>query len=282
MNTTQRVAFLGLGAMGRGMAERLAAAGHRVTTWNRTPVDPPAGTTWSTDAGNAVADAEVVVVMVADDAASRAVWSSIAGQLPAGVLAIECSTVSPDHTQTVARELPAHVRFIEAPVIGSQPQLAAGQLVSLVAGPAEHVDAARPVLSSWSTRIEHLGAIGNAAIMKLMVNAAFAIQVAAYAEIVATLERSPLDTVAATELLASLPITSPAMQRTIAAISARSFAPNFPIRLVAKDLRYATSSRLAGDDDRVPMTAAARHTFTAAVDEGLGGDDIVGIAQRYL
>src|SRR5476649_490391 len=96
-----RVAFIGLGRMGHGMAGRYIDAGFTVTVWNRSKAKADDliahGARWAASPKDAAIDADVVVSMVADDEASRAVWLASDGAAAAmkpGALAIECSTVS--------------------------------------------------------------------------------------------------------------------------------------------------------------------------------------------
>src|SRR5271154_6067606 len=119
-----RVAFIGLGRMGHGMAGRYLDAGFTVSVWNRSRAKAEdliaRGARWATSPGDAADDADAVVTMVADDEASRAVWlakDGAAATMKAGTLAIECSTVSYQHTLDLARELrdPGLV-YIDCPV----------------------------------------------------------------------------------------------------------------------------------------------------------------------
>ena len=107
-----KVAFIGLGRMGHGMAGRYLDAGFTVAVWNRSKAKAEdliaRGARWATSPEDAAIDADAVVTMVADDEASRAVWlakDGAAATMKAGTLAIECSTVSYHHALEMAREL---------------------------------------------------------------------------------------------------------------------------------------------------------------------------------
>src|SRR5215469_10967064 len=108
----QRVAFIGLGRMGHGMAGRYLDAGFSVAVWNRSRAKAEdliaRGARWAASAADAAVEADAVVTMVADDEASRAVWLGAGGaaaSMKLGALAIECSTVSHRHALDMAREL---------------------------------------------------------------------------------------------------------------------------------------------------------------------------------
>ena len=144
-------------------------------------------------------------------------------------------------------------------------------------GETDTLESVRPILSASSGRIEHVGPVGNAAYAKLFVNALFASQVALFAEIVAGIESTSLDTQTMTALLTSLPITAPGLARVVGLIETRNFTPNFPISLVEKDLRYLVETGLA-----LPITRRAQEIFDAANERGDGQLDISGVANNYL
>lgn len=292
--STMTISVLGLGAMGSRIAVRLSHAGYTVHVWNRTPaaaarVAAEAPITVAGSVHEAVAGAEVALSMVSDDAASRAIW--LGGEdgppgalrsMNGGAVAIEASTVSPEAIADLGRAAAGTgIAFLEAPVVGSRPQAEAGALTVLAGGDPAVLDRVRPVLDAFSAAVHHVGPVGNGATMKLAVNGLFGIQVAAFAEMVGLLDRSGLATGEAMDILAGLPITSPALQRTLRLMAARDFAPNFPVPLVAKDFGYL--ERLAAAlDAPVPVAGAAGEVYRAGAHGGQADLDIVGIADRYL
>ncbi len=284
------IAFLGLGAMGSRMAANLIAAGHDLTVWNRTAAvatyfASAHGATMARTPRDAADHADVVISMVVDDPAARSVWldpdDGALGAMRPGAVAIESSTLTPDTTrQLAAAAAEADVQFVEAPVVGSRPQADAGALLHLVGGTPAAVEAARPTIEVNAGNVVHLGEVGQAATVKLAVNGLFAAQVAAYAETVGLLERSGLDTSAITDLLAALPITSPGLGRVLGLIATDEHAPNFPIRLVAKDLDYLDSTAVSLGHE-LPVGAAVRDVFaTADADRAARELDISGIGRH--
>jgi 3-hydroxyisobutyrate dehydrogenase len=186
-----RVAFLGLGNMGAGMAARLLAAGHAVAVHNRTPARAARfeelGARIASSARSAAEKADVIIGMTADDESSRALWlgdaGALAGENLPDALAIECSTLSHDWVI----ELERHVRdrgfrYVDAPVTGLPDAAAAGTLTLLVGAAAADLDAARPIFTSLATRILHFGAVGQGTVYKLMINLMGAVQIASAAE----------------------------------------------------------------------------------------------------
>ena len=283
-----KITVLGLGAMGSGLAANLVEAGHTVTVWNRTRTRSNAlsasiAVTVGDSPAAAVAAADVVVSCVADDQASAAVWldpdrGALAAISP-GAIAVETSTLSPDWIGGLATAASARgVRFLEAPIIGSRPQLAAHQLVHLCGGDRAVLDEIRELLAVSASGIHHIGPAGNAATLKLIVNGLFAVQAAVGAELLSVLTHSPVNLDTALEIVASLPITSPALTRLFGLMRRREFAPNFPIRLVAKDLGYLDHlARQAAPE--APMVATALSRFRAAQAAGHAELDIAGIAE---
>ncbi|MEM9612040.1 MAG: NAD(P)-dependent oxidoreductase [Actinomycetota bacterium] len=285
------VAVLGLGAMGSRMAARAAAAGHRVAVWNRTPdaarrLADQAPVVVADEARAAVVGADVVVAMVADDEASQSLWldadTGVLDALEPHAVAVESSTLSPSWIGSLAERCAARERpFVEAPVVGSRPQAEAGALVVLAGAEPGALDRVRPVLSTWASAVRHLGAPGAGAEAKLAVNGLFATQVAAYAEMLGFLGRSGMPTEDAAGFLAALPITSPALERILGLVTADDLNPNFPVRLVAKDLAYL----VAAADERgaeLPTATAARDVFAAGAAGAEADLDIAGISRRYL
>src|SRR5262245_5132705 len=154
-----RVAFIGLGRMGHGMAGRYLDAGFEVAVWNRNKAKADdliaRGAQWVASPKEAAAGADAVVTMVADDEASHTVWlgkDGAAASMKPGALAIECSTVSHSHALDMARELRAKgLIYIDCPVTGLPSAAAEGKLTLLVGADATDLEKARPYLAPIST-----------------------------------------------------------------------------------------------------------------------------------
>jgi 3-hydroxyisobutyrate dehydrogenase len=275
--------------MGSGLARNLCASGHQVIVANRSPEPVQqlvAGGATAADSPAQAADrADVVLVAVSDDDASESVWldpsTGILAGAQRGSLAVEVSTLSPGWIQKLATAADqGGLRFLEAPMIGSRPQVEARALIHLVGGTAEVLGDARGVLEDSAARIHHVGGHGTAATMKLIVNASFAIQVAAMAELLGLVRRTGLDPAEAAGFLTELPVTSPVAARAINTMIAGDFAPNFPVRLVAKDLRYlaALAEGLGGE---TPMTHTALDRYQQAALGEHAEEDLTALAAIY-
>ena len=190
-----RVAMIGPGRMGSGMAGRLLPAGHEVVVANRTPGRAVrlvgAGALLAASPSDASAGARAVIVMVSDDDASGAVWQGpdglLAGPLVPGALAIECSTLSAERVRELAGA--AGMRYVDSPVTGLPDAAAAGRLTPLVGAEPADLDAARPFLEPLAEQILHFGPVGGGTAYKLIVNLVGAVQIAAVAEGLALAER---------------------------------------------------------------------------------------------
>lgn len=259
-----RIAFLGLGRMGAGMASRLLTAGHDLVVWNRTPGRAEGiverGARLAATPAEAATGADAVFAMVSDDPGSRAVWLGADGVLAGGprpgTLAIECSTLSYDwvlELSTAARE--AGLRYIDAPVTGLPDAAASGALTLLVGAADADLAAARPVLTPLADQVVHFGPVGAGTAYKLIVNLMGAVQIAGAAEGLALAERAGLDLGQVASALASGQAASPQVVRN-------------GRRMVAADHDHVVfSARLRHKDTAYAMQLAARLGLAAPFGE---------------
>jgi 3-hydroxyisobutyrate dehydrogenase len=284
MNT---IAFLGLGTMGRGMASRLIAARYDVTVWNRTrdraQTFAAAGARVATSPQDAARDADVVISMVADDAASREVWLGSDGVLTKakrGAVMIECSTLSPGWLVELGKHVAEHgADLLDAPVTGSKTHATNGELLFLVGGAAATLERVRQVLASMGSRgVLHLGPLGSGARLKLINNFVCGVQAAALAEAVALMERVGLNTDAAFPVLGDGAPGSPLVKGVGPRMFRRDYTVNFHLALMHKDLTYAIAE---GERAGVPLrtAAAARERFADAIAAGAGAQDFAAVVE---
>ncbi|MGQ0681789.1 NAD(P)-dependent oxidoreductase [Bradyrhizobium sp.] len=267
-----RVAFLGLGRMGHGMAGRYLDAGFEVAVWNRSKAKADGliarGAQWAASPKDAAFDADAVVTMVADDDASRAVWlgkHGAAANMKTGALAIECSTVSHRHALDMARELRSRgLIYIDCPVTGLPEAAAAGKLTLLVGADAADLERARPYLVPLGSTIRHFGAVGTGTVFKLINNLMGAVQIASLAEGVAIAERAGPDMNLVADALSTGAVASPQVIRHSRRMVARDFSgASFTAALRHKDAAYAVQlaeTLLPG----VPVSRAALAAYETA------------------
>jgi 3-hydroxyisobutyrate dehydrogenase len=281
------VAFLGLGAMGSRMAVRLLCDDIDLRVWSRAGV--PRGFAslapkLAPTPAAAVADADIVITMVTDDDASRAVWleAGVVDSMRRGAVAIECSTLSPGWVSKLAQQVgDAGLAFVDAPVVGSRPQADAGSLIFLAGGDSSILEQLRPTLLRIGSTVHHLGASPAGAYAKLMVNALFAIQVAAVAVLLGFARRARLDVQVLNQVLGGLPVMSPAAKGAMVAMLAGAFEPMFPLRLAAKDLRYAAEAAAAVASE-APITRAASEVFQRGSAGGFSEENLTAVTKLYV
>ncbi|MFN3960583.1 MAG: NAD(P)-dependent oxidoreductase [Parvularculaceae bacterium] len=281
----QTIALLGLGAMGTAMARRWRAAGFPLRLCNRTPSKAAAlaeiGAVAAATPAEAAAGADVIISMVADDEASRAVWfgsdGALAG-LKAGAVAIEQSTLSPAFIRALATAAAATgADFLDAPVGGGPPVAAAGKLVVFAGGEAAVLDRVRPVLAAIAERIEHVGGVGAGATWKLINYMIAGAQVTSLAEGLALARRAGIPLARAGELLRQGVVASPVVLSKLPRMVEGRFADaEAPLRLVAKDQRYTLD--LAGAlGARLDLQPVVAGLFARAERQGLGDLDVAAI-----
>jgi 3-hydroxyisobutyrate dehydrogenase-like beta-hydroxyacid dehydrogenase len=246
----KKVAFIGLGRMGHGMAGRYLDNGFGVAVWNRSKSKAEdliaRGAQWATSPEDAAIDADAVVTMVADDEASQAVWltrDGAAATMKAGTLAIECSTVSYNHALEMAHTLRERgLIYIDSPVTGLPDAAAAGKLTLLVGADPADLERARPYLEPLATTIRHFGAVGSGTVYKLINNMMGAIQIAGVAEGLAIAEQAGLDMKLVLEAIETGVAASPQVIRHARRMVARNFAgASFTSALRHKDAAYAVA-----------------------------------------
>jgi 3-hydroxyisobutyrate dehydrogenase-like beta-hydroxyacid dehydrogenase len=278
-----RVAFIGLGRMGRGMAGRYLDAGFTVALWNRSKAKADdliaRGAHWAASPEDAAIDADAVVSMVADDEASRRIWlgkNGAAAAMKAGTLAIECSTVSYAHALDLSRELCGRgLVYIDCPVTGLPDAAAGGKLTLLVGAKPADLERARPFLAPISSTIRHFGDVGSGTVYKLINNLMGAIQIAGLAEGLAIAEQAGLDMKLVLQAIETGVAASPQVLRHSKRMAARDFAgATFTSALRHKDAAYAVAlaEQLLAEAPVMGRAAVAAYARAKAVapdeDEG--------------
>ena len=279
------VGFAGLGAMGRGMARRLLAAGHRVTVWNRSPgpvAELVADGAVAADGPDALWQAEAVVSMLADDAAVEAVL------LDGGALAaaraevhVNMATVSPALARRAAELHALHgVGYVAAPVLGRADVAAAGNLAVLAAGPARLLDRVEPLFEAMGRRTWRLGDRPETAnIAKIGANFMLVSAIEALSEATALAEANGLAAADLLDVLTGTVFPGPVYSGYGAMIAERRYEPaGFRLALGLKDVGLALDSAA---EARVPMPVAGvlRDSLTEALAHGRGGLDLAALAE---
>jgi 3-hydroxyisobutyrate dehydrogenase len=281
-----RMAILGLGIMGAGMASRLLSAGFPVAVYNRNPDKAgPFSNAGALVAGSpreAASHAEIIISMVADDLASQGVWLGENGALAGaarGSLLIECSTLTVGWIKELsAAAMQRGCEFLDAPVTGTKPHAASGELLFLVGGSASALATAQPVLSVLGRETVHLGPTGSGALLKLINNFMCGVQAASFAEAVSLIEAGGLDRAKAEAVLTSGAPGSGIVKRAAASAAANDFTPNFRLRLMAKDLGYAIDEA-SHRGLQLQTASSALALFKQAIVKGHGDEDFSAVVK---
>lgn len=249
------IAVLGTGLLGAAIAERLLHQGHRLTVWNRNPVrcQPllAAGAQLAPNPAAAVREAELVITVLADAAASSAVLLQQAGAALAGKLVLQVATIGPQHSQELAQQLGAlGCAYLETPVLGSRPEALAGRLQVMVGGSAADLERALPLLRALDPEPKHLGPVGAAAHTKLALNQLIASLTHSFSLSLHLVQQAGVEVEAFMAILRGSALYAPTFDKKLAKELAGDYAnPNFPTAHLRKDLNlFVEAARAQGLD----------------------------------
>lgn len=278
------VGFIGLGAMGEAMALRLAGAGEDLIVWNRNATRAlplaAAGAAVAKNPAEVFASASVVILMLAD---ARAIDAVLARGTPAfaarvrGKTIINMATIAISESSELAGAIgAANGTYIEAPVSGSRKPAEAGQLVAMVAGPADCVDSIRGLLSPLCRSIIDCGAVPGALAMKLSINVTLIAMVTGLAEAVHLARHLGVDLERFAEVLQAGPMANDVLRVKLPKLLENDFAAQAAIRNVHDNCRLIALAA-EGADTAVPLTAVCKTLYRETMDKGFGDEDMVAV-----
>ena len=264
------VGLIGLGLMGLPMGHNLLKAGFPLVVWNRTSSRGDslvaAGAKLGASPREVAAAADVLLTIVSDPPALEEVlWNSgdksAFPALKKGAIYIDSSTVSPALARKIAAaSVASGIRFLDAPVTGGTGGAEKGELVFMIGGDAATLEAASPVLSTMGKKLFHLGPNGAGQTIKLAMNSLLAVEVQAFAEALALVQRAGLPGERLVEVMQSSMARAGILDIKAPNMLSGDFKPSFPLRLMHKDLGLALD--LANQIGvALPATAAARETY---------------------
>lgn len=283
---TTNVAVLGTGTMGRGMAGSLLREGFAVTVWNRTSSRADdlrgAGAQVAGDPAQAVAEADVVITMLFDEGAVRAVAEQMLPAMRRGAVWVQSATVGPTGARRLAELAAAHgVPTIDAPVLGTRKPAEDGTLVVLAAGPVDAGSLAQPVLDAIGSRTVWAGSgPGEASALKLAANAWVATITAATAQSLALSEALGLDPRLFLSAIDGTASDSPYAHVKGDAMLTGALDPQFALDGLRKDLGLIRDeARAVGAP--LPVVPAVLAAYDAAADLVGGDKDIAGVVAAF-
>jgi 2-hydroxy-3-oxopropionate reductase len=277
------IAFIGLGIMGNPMAGHLAQAGHTVTGFNRSPNYDDLEAAGGKGAGSleeAVADADVVCVMVPDSPDVRDVLEGEGGVFDSakpGTLVVDFSSIRPDVTVELAKTAKERgFRLLDAPVSGGEAGAKNAALSIMVGGDARDFQEAKPIFDVVGKTVVHVGGSGSGQTVKAANQLIVATNIQALAEAVAFLKAYDVDLESALEVLGGGLAGSAVLTQKKQNMISGSFEPGFRIALHHKDMGIVTSAaREAGVV--VPVAALVAQLMASALANGDGGLDHSGL-----
>jgi 3-hydroxyisobutyrate dehydrogenase-like beta-hydroxyacid dehydrogenase len=291
--TTSRIAFVGLGMMGHGMARNLLAKGfglqfmvHR----DRSRLDDllAAGAKEAASPAELLRDVEALVLCVTGSPQVESVLLGPEGLLshaPSGLLIIDCSTVEPSSSAHVRRACKARgCRYVDAPLARTPKEAEEGRLNTMVGATEVDMQRARPILSAFCENIFHVGPPGHGHVLKLISNALAMTMAASIAEALAAAAKAGVSLKAVHEVISAGGVNSGIFRMMVGPmLEGELDGLKFAIRSAQKDLRYFTHMA-----ESLPVTAhlaeAAHQSFIQAVNLGLGDRFIASLfeAQERL
>ena len=270
-----KIAYLGLGIMGRPMAVNLVKAGHDVTVWNRTPKSVEGARTAATPA-EAAKDAEVVWLCVADTKAVESVLFGPAGVeavLRPGVTVVDSSTIAPRATLDFAARVRAKgAEFVDAPVTGSKVGAETAQLLFIVGGPEATVKALDPLFLAMGKKVIRVGETGAGESAKIGMNLMIASIFEGFAEALSLTGKLGVPPEKLVELIQNSMIRSGVVDVKASFVLNRDWSPNFPLRLMLKDIHLMLDAARQ-EKLELPALKEIEKVYQKAVEAGHGNDD---------
>ena len=265
-----RVAFLGLGIMGHSMAANLVKAGHEVTVWNRTPREVEGART-ATSPAEAANGAEVVWMCVSDTSAVERLLfgpQGVENSLSEGMVVVDSSTISPSATRRFAERVNARgAQYVDAPVTGSKIGAANATLIFIVGGDAAVIERIQPLFQAMGKQVFHMGETSKGQAAKLVMNLQIALIYEGFAEALTLATKLGVNTEALIPLVQASMVRSGVVDYKAPFIMKRDFSPNFPLRLMHKDIRLTLE---AAKEARVKLPAleTVEEIYDLATEEG--------------
>lgn len=265
-----RVAYIGLGIMGRPMATNLVKAGHEVAVWNRTPKDVEGARTASSPA-DAARDAEVVWMCVSDTKAVEEVLlgpDGVASVLKEGMIVADSSTISPRATCKFAEAVRAKgADYVDAPMTGSKVGAEAGQLVFIVGGSEESIAKLQPLFTAMGKANVRMGDVSKGQSAKISMNLMIAMTFEGFAEGLTLAKKLGVNPEDLIGLIQQTMVRSGVIDYKAPFVLKHDYSPNFPLRLMHKDIHLVLD---AAKEARVKLPAikTVEEVYEVATEEG--------------
>lgn len=281
-----KIGWIGLGNMGTPMVKNLVKAGFEVMVYNRNQEKTKAlqetiAIRVAGSPADLVTETDVIVTMLSDDTAVKEVFLGENGILSVkpvkDITAVDMSTVSPETTLQLAATCKEHgFSYLDAPVSGSVKPAEEAQLIIMVGGEEEVYQKVKPVFDALGKSSVYLGENGKANVAKLAINLFLGITVQGLAEAVVFAEKNGLAATTLLPLINAGAVGSGMTKMKTENIINNDFKAAFALKLLAKDIRLAGANGL-----NTPIGLSLSNTLDAAVQKGLGEDDMIAVL-KYI
>jgi 3-hydroxyisobutyrate dehydrogenase len=285
MDRGPKLAVLGLGTMGRGIAGSALRNGISTVVWNRdlTSAEQMAdrGAVVALSPADAVKEVDVVITMVTDTKAvtSIALDLGMLEALPPRAVWAQMSTIGVEGIASISslveKERP-DVLFLDAPVSGSKAPAEQGKLVIFSSGSEQARPIVEPVFDAIGQRTVWLGPIGEGSRMKLVNNTLLAFSAEGVATALALARQLGLDVRSVLDAFQGGPLLSPWEAGKISRIDGNDYSPEFPLALALKDVHLALEE---ADPERFVVLASLAREWEQLLDQGLGGEDVTVVTR---
>jgi 3-hydroxyisobutyrate dehydrogenase-like beta-hydroxyacid dehydrogenase len=268
-----RVAFLGMGIMGRPMAANLVKAGHEVSIWNRTSgkgkdIDGARTASSPSDAARGV---EVVWMCLSDTKAVENVLfgpSGVEESLTEGMIIADSSTIAPSATlRFAARAKRRGVHYVDSPMTGSKIAAESGSLIFMVGGDEPVLATLAPLFQAMGKQVFNMGETGKGQATKLAMNLQIALIYEGFAEALTLATKLGVDIERLIPLVQASMVRSGVVDYKAPFVLKRDFSPNFPLRLMLKDI-HLTLDAAKEARVRLPGLEAVEEVYDLAAEEG--------------
>lgn len=272
------LAFIGTGLMGAPMAQKLLEAGYKLSVYNRTPGKAQAlaslGAKMEESFENAIHNRDVIIFMVSDYSAVRNLIDSVNKKDFKGKTVIQMSTVSPNENKILEAELNAcGCNFIEAPVLGSIPQINAKSLFVLVGSSPELFEKYKQLFSAFSNRIDYVGQVGKASALKLGLNQLIVGLTTVFTMSLGYIRENNIDVSFFMDIVRNSALYAPTFDKKLDNYLNRDFSsPNFPLKHLLKDLDLILDA-FGEKGINTETLKGVRSVLRTAVNNGMGDLD---------
>lgn len=283
-----KVGFIGIGHMGEPMARNLLRAGVQLLVWNRSPEKCEALVDFGVEQAASLQDlfkrSTTVMLMLVDSGAIDAV---LGRRTPAfalrvcGKIIVHLGTTSPDYSRELERDvIAAGGAYVEAPVSGSRQPAEQGQLIGMIAGHDDAVEAVLPLLPAFCARVFRCGLVPGALRMKLAANHYLIGMVTVLAETAHAAQHANVDLQTLRQVLDAGPMASTVSRTKLDKLVGRDFAPQAAIRDVSTitDLVLAQCER---SGQSTPLIRQCASLYRSALAAGLGDADMAAVVHAF-